>query len=132
MGASSVTVTTIRSPIRSAATSTQPGPTTVAVEDHVRRRLVDRLDEVVHARFRRVARAGHLSNEVAHVGHVVKLCRDAQRPARTERHARRAKSAVERLMNRPWPFLPVNSPFRTITEPRDRTTSLAPWTSRPS
>jgi hypothetical protein len=27
---------------------------------------------------------------------------------------------------------PVNSPFRTITDPRDMTTSLAPWTTRPS
>src|SRR4029453_2127039 len=108
------------------------GAAAVAVHDHVRRRLVDGLHEIVDAQFGRVAGARHVADERAHLRYPPQLGRDAHRAARGDGHARRAKAAVERLMNRPWPFLPVNSPFRTITEPRDRTTSLAPWTSRPS
>ena len=102
-GASSVTVTTIADPF--GCHLDPAGSATVAVEDHVRRRLVDRLDQVVHARFG-ASHARDITNELAHVGHAAKLCRDAQRPARAEGHARRTKSAVERLMNRPWPSCP--------------------------
>lgn len=49
-----------------------------------------------------------------------------------DRQFARAKSAVARRRNRPWPTRPVNSPSRTTTDPRDRTMSDPPWTSRPS
>ena len=44
----------------------------------------------------------------------------------------RAKSAAPRFTNLPCPFRPVNSPFRTMTEPRLKTMSDRPRTVRPS
>ena len=102
----------------------------------VGRGLVDRLHELVHADLGSAATGGDLTHERADVGQAIEIGRDGQVAAgfggHVGGHAIRAYSAGARLTNWPWPLRPVNVPSRTMTEPRDSTTSLEPWTVRPS
>ena len=118
------------------------GRPVVAVDDRVGGRLVDGLDEVLEAFGGRAGVRGSRADEASDLGAATPtLAVDADQtgPVGTIADAvvsrpaydNRAKSAGVRFTNLPAPFRPVNSPSRTMTEPRERTMSDRPGPSGP-